>query len=311
LELAVDITERKKALDEIKKAHQTVSAFNTELEAKVQEKTARIEQLLKQKDEFINQLGHDLKNPLGPLINLLPLVEKNTTDEKYKKMLNVAIRNIGYMKNLVVKTIELAKLNSPNTRFNFEKIQLADLVDNIIESHKFSSEEKQINIKNAIAKDLVISADRLRMEELFNNLINNAVKYSEQNGQISIHAFIKNEHVRISITDNGIGMTKEQIAHLFDEFYKADESRHDFESSGLGMPICKRIVDKHNGKIWAESKGIGQGSTMYIKLPLHQNKNKDIEQKKDAFEREENSKKQQSDHDSVAQEIDQLIEQKT
>jgi len=307
----VDITERKKALDEIKKAHQTVSAFNTELEAKVQKKTARIEQLLKQKDEFINQLGHDLKNPLGPLINLLPLVEKNTTDEKYKKMLNVAIRNIGYMKNLVVKTIELAKLNSPNTHFNFEKIQLADLVDNIIESHKFSSEEKQINIKNAIAKDLIISADRLRMEELFNNLINNAVKYSEQNGQISIHAFIKNEQVRISITDNGIGMTKEQIAHLFDEFYKADESRHDFESSGLGMPICKRIVDKHNGKIWAESKGIGQGSTMYIKLPLHQNENNDIEQKNGASEREDNSKKQQSDHDSVAQEIDQLIEQKT
>jgi len=81
---------------------------------------------------------------------------------------------------------------------------------------------------------------------------------------------------------SGIGMTNEHLEHVFDEFYKADSSRHDFDSSGLGMPICKRIVERHGGKIWAESKGPGKGSTFYFTIPKkefiieQQKKDKDI-----------------------------------
>ena len=299
-ELAVDITERKKALEEIKKAHETVSAFNRELEEKVKQKTARIENLLKQKDEFINQLGHDLKNPLGPLLNLLPVVENHVPDEKYKKMLQVAQRNVGYMKNLVVKTIELAKLNSPNTEFSFEEINLFELVETIIESNMLSSNQKNIHLLNKIPDHLFIYADQLRMQELFNNLINNAIKYTESNGFVQIKADEKTDSILISIADNGLGMSEEQLTHLFDEFYKADESRHDFESSGLGMPICKRIVEKHDGKIWAESKGLGNGSTIFISLPYKNNKvnvgNKE-------------SNKPKTDYKKIIEEVDQLIEQ--
>ena len=74
------------------------------------------------------------------------------------------------------------------------------------------------------------------------------------------------EFIKISIKDNGIGMTNDQMTQIFDEFYKADSSRHDFESSGLGLPICKRIVEKHGGKIWVESDGIGKGSTFFFTI---------------------------------------------
>jgi signal transduction histidine kinase len=73
--------------------------------------------------------------------------------------------------------------------------------------------------------------------------------------------------VQVSVKDTGIGMTEKEIKKIFDEYYKADSSRHDFDSSGLGMPICKRIVEKHGGKIWAESDGKGKGSIFYFTLP--------------------------------------------
>jgi signal transduction histidine kinase len=76
-----------------------------------------------------------------------------------------------------------------------------------------------------------------------------------------------NDFIKISIADNGIGMTKEQIERIFDEFYKADSVRHDIQSTGLGMSICKRIVEKHDGSIWVESPGPGKGTTVFFTLP--------------------------------------------
>ncbi len=299
MEMAIDITDRKRALEEVRSAHQTMSVFNKELEEKVKEKTERIERLLKQKDEFINQLGHDLKNPLGPLVNLLPLIENHIADEKYKEMVRISIRNVGYMKNLVVKTIELARLNSPNTQFIFEPIHLSLLVDDIIEVNKYLSAQKEVRIKNVITTNLIISADKLRMEELFTNLLNNAIKFSNQHGSVEISSKDEGDQVLLSITDEGIGMDDEQIIHLFDEFYKADESRHDFESSGLGLPICKRIVERHNGQIWAESTGINQGSTIYFRLPK-----KILSNELPLLQTE-----QCSQNDVIRQKIDTLIEE--
>ena len=223
-----------------------------------------------QKDEFINQLGHDLKNPLGPLLNLLPVIDKYEIDPKKKEMIGVMIRNTKYMKNLVTKTLELARLNSPNTKLNMDYFNLKELIDLVLMNNKFMFEEKQIFVNNHVLNDISIKADRLRIEELFTNLLNNCVKYSEKNGTISINSEIKKSFIQISIKDTGIGMSAEQLNRLFDEFYKADTSRHDFDSSGLGMPIAKRIVEKHGGDIWAESDGIGKGSTFYFTLPITQ-----------------------------------------
>jgi signal transduction histidine kinase len=115
--------------------------------------------------------------------------------------------------------------------------------------------------------ELFINADKLKIHELFNNILNNAVKYSNGKGIITIHGTHEHDHVLFSVKDTGIGMNDEQLSHIFDEFYKADPSRHDFDSSGLGMSIAKRIVEKHGGSIWAKSKGIGKGSTFYFTLP--------------------------------------------
>ena len=246
--------------------YEQLKKMNSELEEKVRERTQQVEALLRQKDAFINQLGHDLKNPLGPIINLLPILEKEEKDPEKKKMFQVVLRNVDYMKNLVVKTIELARLNSMNIRLNFEKINLRKEIDYVIEKNKMLFLEKNVKIFNNVPRWLSVEADRLLFDELCNNLLNNAVKYSMEGGKVIIDAVEKNGEIIVSFKDEGIGMTPGQINYIFDEFYKADESRHDFDSSGLGLAISKRIIEKHGGRIWAESPGVGQGSTFYFTL---------------------------------------------
>jgi signal transduction histidine kinase len=251
---------------------QVIETLNKTLEQKVLERTKKIDNLLKQKDEFINQLGHDLKNPLNPLVNLLPILEKSEPDLKNKEIYNVLIRNANYMKNLVIKTIDLGRLNSPNTKFYFEDVDLsAEFNDNI--NNNITFKEKNIEIKNNIPDNITVQADKLRINELIINLLNNAAKYTNYQGIIKLDAKQENNSVTVSVKDSGIGMTNEQLDHVFDEFYKADSSRHDFDSSGLGLSICKRIVEIHNGKIWVESEGLGKGSTFYFTIPKNKMRN--------------------------------------
>jgi len=257
----------KKNMD-LKVAHKRLFSLNEDLEQKVEERTAEVESLLLQKDKFVGQLGHDLKNPLNPLVNLLPVLEERENDPETKKIFEVVNRNVEYMKNLVVKTIELARLNSPNTELIMNETNLLDEISNVVEKNRLALEENNMKINNNIDGNIIVKVDKLRIEELFDNLINNAIKYSNDVGTITIDAKEDNDFVTVSVKDTGIGISKDQIDHIFDEFYKADNARHDFDSSGLGLPICKRIVEKHGGKIWAESKGEGKGTTMFFTLQI-------------------------------------------
>jgi signal transduction histidine kinase len=272
------VTERTKELEEKTRrleqinldlivAREELSVLNKNLEGRVQERTGEVEKLLKQKDEFINQLGHDLKNPLGPLINLIPLLEEKETDPAKKEMLTVLHRNADYMKNLVVKTLELAVLNSPNTRFSIEALNLFKEVNQIISNKKILFDDNNVKILNNIGGSLSIKADRLRLEELLTNIFENSVKYCQEDCRITLDAKLTNDFITISIKDNGIGMNKDEIDRIFDEFYKADSARHDIQNTGLGMSICKRIVEKHGGNIWVESPGSGKGTTVFFTFP--------------------------------------------
>jgi signal transduction histidine kinase len=237
----------------------------------------QIKELLVQKDNFINQLGHDLKNPLGPLLNLIPIIAQKQNDSSINEMLDVVLRNTHYMKNLVTKTIELAQLKSPNIALHIERINLYDEISDIITTNKLLLQNSDIKVINQVSSDVEIEFDRIRFQQLINNLISNSVKYSSHSTVITIQNKIDNDHIILSLQDQGIGMTEKQLNHIFDEFYKADMSRHDFESSGLGMSICKQIIEKHGGTIWVDSPGKDKGSTFFISLPM-------ILEKQDSFD---------------------------
>jgi len=261
-----DISERKKAEKELKEAHELLRIDNTDLESKVEKRTSEVKNLLRQKDEFINQLGHDLKSPLTPIVNLLPKVIKKLDDPKTMERLEIINRNANYIKNLVTDTLKLAKLNSQSINLDMHDIKISNLVDVVIKDNQFIFEKHGINVENLIEKELYIKVDELQIKEVLNNLSSNAVKFMEQGDTLTFKSEKNKDYIKISIEDTGLGMTSEQIEHIFDEFYKADESRHNIESSGLGLSICKRIVEWHGGRIWAESTGLGKGSSFYFTI---------------------------------------------
>ncbi len=263
-----DLTEQKKAENELKKAYDKIKKLNIELENKVKERTETVEKLLKQKDEFIDQLSHDLKNPLTPLTTLLPIIKDKTNNEEISELVDVSIRNTNYIKNLVKNTLHLARLNSPNINLNYEEINLYDEINNMIKNQNIV--DNNISLDVDLSQNLKIQADKLKIHELFDNLISNSIKYSPEKSIIRIKAEESENFVKISIKDNGIGMTKEQIDNIFSEFYKVDESRSDYYSTGLGLTICKKIVEHHGGKIWAESPGLGKGSIFNFTIKKHQ-----------------------------------------
>ena len=178
------------------------------------------------------------------------------------------IRNVEYMKNLVEKTLKLALFSSTSFDIDLEDTNVFNIIDAVIKNSEIILEENNINVINLVDTNVVIKADKLRLEELLDNIISNAVKYSPDGGKITIAVEKEEDKIKFSIKDTGQGLTKEQSEKIFDEFYKADESRHDFNSSGLGLSICKRIVEKHSGHIWVESPGLCKGSTFYFTFKI-------------------------------------------
>jgi signal transduction histidine kinase/DNA-binding response OmpR family regulator len=257
-----DVTERKAAERELE-------ILNETLESQVQDRTAKVQQLLKQKDQFVNQLGHDLKTPLTPLVALLPMLSKRVEDERSREILNVAMDNVRYMRKLVEKTLSLARLNSSAVQFDMEPVDLLVETRNIVASMGPILSENQLHVENNITDRIVVRADRVHLREVFHNIISNATKYTPPGGKITLTATVGDDaKAYIAITDTGCGMNPDQLDRVFLEFHKADESRHDRSSIGLGLSICQCIVQRHGGKIWATSPGIEEGSTLTFSLPL-------------------------------------------
>jgi two-component system phosphate regulon sensor histidine kinase PhoR len=163
--------------------------------------------------------------------------------------------------------LELSKLRSQNIEFNFITLDLQDLVKKTVDTQQRFFKEHNISIDNEITNQVLVYADALRIEEVIKNLLTNAVKYTpETGGNITISAEDQVDKVIISIKDEGLGMTQEQLDRIFDEFYRAHTTNVETGSVGLGLSISKRIIEQHGGRIWAESKGPGKGSTFKFEL---------------------------------------------
>lgn len=257
--------------DDLIHSQNELNELNNSLDQKVKERTEKIEKLLHQKNQFITQLGHDLKTPMGPLINLIPIIQKKMNKPELSEMINVVHNSVIRLKNLMDKMLKLATLNAPSTNLNIESLDIASEIQSNLILHKPLLKEKNIRVENNIVGELICEIDKVYFSELLDNILGNAIKYSGNNNQlISLNCTYDNQFLTLSISDNGIGLSEKQIDKIFDDFYKGDESRHDLISHGLGLSISKKIVEKHHGQIQVESQGIGKGTTFYITLPWKQ-----------------------------------------
>ena len=266
LEKKVDELEKK-----LKETEDRLNEFNRILEQRVIDRTVEVNRLLRNKTRFIDNLSHDLGTPLTPLISLLPIVRDGISDPKLKDMLDTCIRNAEYIRRVVNNTREIAELSS--TDLLLKKENLSEIVGQLTKKYESVFKTCNINIKNNIGPDVFVKTEKTRLMQLFDHVTSNAVNsmLEQGGGLLTFESKPVNKEtgifMQISVTDSGVGLTREQIDHIFDEFYKTDESRHKLDSTGLGLTICKNIVEKHGGKIWADSHGKGTGTTIYFTIP--------------------------------------------
>jgi len=271
------ITEEQKNKDEIikelqdrlKQTEDKLNELNRNLEQRVIQRTVEVNKLLKHKTRFIDNLSHDLGTPLTPLITLLPAIKNQIDDPKLTNLIDTCIRNAEYIRRVVNNTRKLAEISS--TDLLLQKQNLHNIIEELQKKYEVVFRACKINVENNISKDVYIKTDKTKLMELFDQLSSNAVNSMIDGGILTFNSkTIKREDetfIQISVKDNGVGLTRDQTDHLFDEFYKVDGSRHKLDSTGLGLTICKNIVEKHGGKIWADSHGEGTGTTIHFTLP--------------------------------------------
>jgi signal transduction histidine kinase len=267
-ELEKRLKETEEKLNNLQKENQ----LSKELGSKVIDSTVEINRLIQHKSRFIDNLSHDLATPITPLISLLPIIKDELTNEETKKLLDTCIRNVEYIKRVINNARELADIGS--TDFIFKRENLAEIVDQLIKKYDVVFKGYNVKTQNSIDANIIIKTEKNRLLQLLDHITSNAINSMPEGGLLNFESKqVKKENknfIQITITDTGIGLTREQTDHLFEEFYKTDNSRHKLDSTGLGLTICKTIIEKHGGKIWADSHGPGKGTSIHFTIPSDQ-----------------------------------------
>lgn len=219
--------------------------------------------------ELLANVSHDLKTPLTMIKAYAEMVRDVTykDDTKRTKDLNIIIEETDRLNVLVNDILELSKIQSGTQKLTIEQFVLEKFVKNIIKRYDIMSENKKYKFKVSINKNIIVSADRKRIEQVMYNLINNAINYTGDDKKIIISALELENTVRIEVKDTGKGIDKEELENIWDKYYKIDKT-HSREQvgSGVGLSIVKNILINHNCNYGVESIK-GNGTTFYFELP--------------------------------------------
>jgi len=234
-----------------------------------------LRQLDQAKSEFISIASHQLRAPLTVINGYLSLIAEGTIKAAQKQG-REALKKVAFSAEQLVKLVDsmlnLSRIESGKIKYDFTKSSFTELVKEAISEFKNLAKKKKINLvfQNK-AGSLEFSFDPDKMREIVINLIDNAIKYSDNEGSVIIKQEIAGNKLLFSVKDNGIGIKQEDQTRLFTKFTRTQESQKMYPNGmGIGLYFVKRVAEDHKGKAWVESEGTGKGSTFFIELPMLQ-----------------------------------------
>ena len=235
------------------------------LEQSLQEKTRRLEEKNRQLEEFTSVVSHDLKEPLRTMAAFSQYLLEDYAeklDDDARDYLNRIHRSSLRMRNLIDDLLRLSSIGMRQE--TLEKVYLSEVFEQIKEDMKARLENVSLQLPQTMP---IIIANRTRMVELFGNLVSNAIKYNDKpHKRVEVGWSHHGEFYKFYVRDNGIGIEEPYLEKVFELFERLNPRGDDYESTGAGLAICKRIVEEYGGRIWVESK-VGEGSTFYFTLP--------------------------------------------
>jgi signal transduction histidine kinase len=256
-----------KTMDEIEELG---GVFNKTLE-QLEKVDLERNQIDKAKTEFMSITSHELRSPMTPMKAQLQMVLGNyfgRLNNAQKESLKIVLNNTERLDKIIVDFLEISRIEAARLKFNFVSADLTKTVQAVVEEMKGFMPEKKIKIETYIEKIPVIECDPDRVSQVLRNLINNAIKFTPENGKIEVSAKSYSGMILFSVKDSGIGIAEKDQRRLFEPFYQVENMyQHKSGGTGLGLAICKGIVESQNGKIWISSH-LGRGTVFYFTVPL-------------------------------------------
>ncbi len=254
------------------------SILYTTLEQKVEERTRelaianqRLREASQAKSEFLANMSHELRTPLNSIIGFSEILLEQTFGELNERQLRY-VRNIHtsgtHLLALINDILDLSKVEAGKIELKCEHLPLRDTLEECQTLVKTMASKKNIALSLSVEGVDTVWADPVRFKQIMYNLLSNAVKFTPEGGSVTVTARPCGEMVEISVADTGIGIAKEHLDKIFEEFYQVDSSySKQYKGTGLGLSLTKKLVELHGGRIWVESE-VGKGSTFTFVLPL-------------------------------------------
>jgi len=226
-----------------------------------------IKEMERVRSELVHTVSHDLRSPLTSVIGYTELIDRaGTLSDPQREFLRRIQESVQHITSLINDLLELGSMEA-GLDTNRELVQLDGILNYTLEMLQGQIKSKHIKVHTEIATDLPpMRANPVRMRQVFDNIVGNAIKYSNDQGEVSIAMNCETDQVIVKVTDNGPGIPAKDQAHIFDKFYRASNASSR-SGSGLGLAIVKSIVDAHQGRVWVESN-VGKGSSFFLVLPV-------------------------------------------
>jgi len=237
----------------------------------------KLKKLDASKSEFLSIASHQLRTPLTAIGGYLSMILEGTygkISEKIRKPVSNVFQASRQLNQLVNTLLNVSRIEAGKIKLEVKKMPVAELLKPIVEEFKIVAQKKGLYLKLSLpANLLMVSIDQSKMNQVIMNIIDNAIKYTAKGG-ITVSAMLKRgksgRKALIKIKDTGAGMDKHQLVQIFEKFKRGKAGETSWsKGAGLGLFIAKKFVELHKGKIWAESKGVGQGTEFFIELPIN------------------------------------------
>lgn len=258
--------------------------------AQVEKRLEVLETMNKVKSDFISTVSHELRTPLAILKQLVALISDETAgsiNDKQREIVKKVEVNADRLKKLIDDLLDMSRIERGKLELRYSMVNLNDLLKDSADFYKKQAEEKGIDLSYYLpAKGINLFIDADRMNQAVENFINNAIKFTEEGGKISVEVNVMETKVRVGVIDTGIGIAKADLPQLFNRFSQVSNTAGaGSKGVGLGLSIVKELIKRHGGEVWVESK-LGVGSKFYFTLPRFYRPealDKDVRNKIDSF----------------------------
>ncbi len=255
----------------LKIAKEQLQRQNADLESRVDARTHELNQALKARDEFLAMLGHELRNPLAPILNAAELIRSRTpSDSPLAGSAAVLGRQVRHMTRLVNDLLDVGRITQGQLRLELKATSLADIMEQAIEISRPLIDQRGHSLSIALpGRHVAVEADPVRLAQVLGNLLHNAAKYTPDGGTVSIAAAVSQGNAEVTVSDNGAGIPETMLASIFELFRQLPRSLDRSDGGlGIGLTLAKRITEMHNGTVQAWSDGPGKGARFTVRLPL-------------------------------------------